>query len=122
MNASNWDGIPELLSRLEDLELPLLSWGVVDGYLSAHDVSRAIDTQSDLDAKRDPFAAPVSEADYLERLLSHGLLHQVRDLEPRYRTRLGETLRLLRTLRQLLPPTDEGQPGWWRHASSLVSD
>ncbi len=35
----------ELLSRLEDLELPLLAWGVVDGFLSEADVTRAIDDQ-----------------------------------------------------------------------------
>ena len=33
-----WAGLPDLLSRLEDLELHLLSWGVVDGHLSRRDV------------------------------------------------------------------------------------
>ena len=33
----------DLLSRLEDLELPLLSWGVTDGALSEDEVLEAID-------------------------------------------------------------------------------
>ena len=52
MTQDRWAGVPDLLSRLEDLELRLLSWGVVDGFLSAAEVDDAIEVQLDLDADR----------------------------------------------------------------------
>lgn len=121
MSNERWVGVPDLLSRLEDLELPLLSWGVVDGYLSKEDVLRAINEQLDRDFQERPSATPLNEDEYLEHLLDTGLLHKVPDITAKYRTRLAEMLRLLRTLRQLLP-TDESQLGWWRHANALVAD
>lgn len=121
MTGDRWAGLPELLSRLEDLELHLLSWGVVDGHLSRGDVDSAIDDQLNADVKRDPLLVVPSPEEYLEHLVDAGLLHEIPGTD-RYRTRLAETLRLLRTLRQLLPPGDESKPGWWRHSSTLVSD
>lgn len=119
--TDRWVRVPDLLSRLEDLELPLLSWGVVDGFLSQSDVDAAIQQQLDIDAET-PGASFVSTDDYLKRLLDTGLLHKLPDPPSRYRTRLGETLRLLRTLRQLWPPTNLVTPGWWRNSNSLVAD
>src|ERR1700712_2949943 len=98
--SDRWAGVPDLLSRLEDLELRLLSWGIVDGFLSRSEVENAIDDQLDIDAKR-PNADLLSADDYLHHLVDAGLLHRLPEATPRYRTRLGETLRLLRTLRQL---------------------
>ncbi|RYF57179.1 MAG: DEAD/DEAH box helicase, partial [Comamonadaceae bacterium] len=121
MTDHRWVGLPDLLSRLEDLELHLLSWGVVDGHLSRTDVDGAIDDQLNADVARDPSLVVPSPEEYLGHLVQAGLLHEIPG-EDRYRTRLAETLRLLRTLRQLLPPTDESKPGWWRHSSTLVSD
>ncbi len=120
MTDDRWAGLPDLLSRLEDLELHLLSWGVVDGHLSRSDVDGAIDEQLNADVKRDPSLVVPSPEEYLDHLIEAGLLHEIP--EDRYRTRFAETLRLLRTLRQLLPPSDESSPGWWRHSSTLVSD
>lgn len=113
MSDEHWAGVPDLLSHLEDLELPLLSWGVVDGYLSKDDVLRAIDGQLSREARERPSATPPTEEEYLDHLINTGLLHIVPDTIPKYRTRLAETLRLLRSLRQLLP-SDESQVGWWR--------
>ena len=73
------------------------------------------------DVKRDPSLVVPSPEEYLEHLVESGLLHEIPGTN-RYRTRLAETLRLLRTLRQLLPPGDESKPAWWRHSSTLVSD
>ncbi len=94
MRDEKWAGVPDLLSRLEDLELPLLSWGVVDGYLSKDDVLRAIDGQLDRDSRERPSAAPLTEYEYLDHLLDAGLLHQIPDTTPKYRTRMAEALRL----------------------------
>ena len=52
MTEDRWAGVPDLLSRLEDLELRLLSWGVVDGSLSVAEVDDAIEAQLELDAGR----------------------------------------------------------------------
>lgn len=121
MSPDPWASIADLLTRLEDLELPLLSWGVVDGFLSHADVEQAIDDQRLIDAGRTTAALPSGE-EYLQHLLDTGLLHKLPDPSPRYRTRLGETLRLLRTLRQLWPPNDRTAAGWWRNSSTLVAD
>lgn len=121
MTDDRWAGLPDLLSCLEDLELHLLSWGVVDGYLSRSDVERTIEDQLSADVERDPSLVMPSLEQYLDHLVQTGLLHEIPG-EDRYRTRLAETLRLLRTLRQLLPPNDESKPGWWRHSSTLVAD
>lgn len=120
--TDRWAGVPELLSRLEDLELPLLSWGIVDGFLSRLDVEAAIDAQLDQDATR-PGAAYLTVEDYLDHLVETGLLHRLPDSTPKYRTRLAESLRLLRKLRQLWPPQDDDSaPEWWRQANTLVAD
>ncbi|WP_033105465.1 protein DpdJ [Microbacterium profundi] len=121
MSLDPWAGVPEILSRLEDRELPLLSWGIVDGFLSKRDVENVIDAQLDVDAAQAD--VPLHSVDgYLQRLLDTGLLHRLPDSTPKYRTRLAETLRLLRTLRQLWQPNDTSIPGWWRQSSSLVAD
>jgi ATP-dependent Lhr-like helicase len=121
VTGDRWTGVPDLLSRLEDRELRLLSWGIVDGFLSQADVEAAVDAQLDIDAAR-PHAELLTIEDYLDHLLDAGLLHRLPESTPRYRTRLGETLRLLRTLRQLWPPNDASVPGWWRNSSTLVAD
>ena len=120
MTADSWPGVPELLSRLEDRELPLLSWGVVDGFLSRADVDEAIEAQLDSDAANLDIDFHTAD-EYLAYLLDHGLLHRIPDGPERYRTRIAEALRLLKSLRQLWP-RDTSEPGWWRASSALVAD
>ncbi|MGY1680619.1 protein DpdJ [Geodermatophilus sp. SYSU D01176] len=121
MNPDPWASTGDLLSRLEDLERPLLEWGVVDGFLDHADVEQAIDDQRLIDAGRTTGSLPSGD-EYLQHLLDTGLLHKLPDSIPRYRTRLSETLRLLRTLRQLWPPNTPTAAGWWRNSSTLVAD
>ena len=121
MTNDLWTGLPDLLSRLEDLELPLLSWGVVDGFLSEDEVRRTINDQLDEDVRRRPGGPWPTEDEYLSQLIASGLLHQIPGPQASYRTRIAETLRLLRTLRQLLP-RDVNIPAWWRKAPALVAD
>ncbi len=120
MSGDPWAGVPDILSRLEDRELPLLSWGIVDGFLSKHEVESVIEAQLDIDAAR-PDVQLHSVEEYLQRLLDAGLLHRIPDQTPKYRTRLAETLRLLRSLRQLWPQ-DTSVAGWWRNSNTLVAD
>lgn len=121
MTNDLWAGLPDLLSRLEDLELPLLSWGVVDGFLSEAEVRRSINDQLDEDVRNRPLGPWPTEDEYLSQLIASGLLHQIPGDEANYRTRIAETLRLLKMLRQLLP-RDVNVPAWWRKAPALVAD
>ncbi|MBF6414624.1 protein DpdJ [Nocardia cyriacigeorgica] len=111
----------ELVSRLEDLELPLLSWGVVDGFLSVDDVTSAIDDQRGAAFARGEFDVPATD-EYLDLLIQRNLLFRLPTGEERYRTRFAEQLRLLRLLRQLWPPADPTADGWWRRYATLVAD
>ncbi|MGL5824180.1 MAG: protein DpdJ [Nocardioides sp.] len=111
----------ELLSRLEDLELPLLAWGVVDGFLSEADVTRAIDDQRISEFAAGGIEVPTVE-EYLDILGRKGLLLRLPTGEVRFRSRFAETLRLLRLLRQMWPPKDTNADGWWRAYAPLVAD
>ncbi|MEU1959672.1 protein DpdJ [Nocardia sp. NPDC019304] len=113
--------VGELVSRLEDLELPLLSWGVVDGFLSADDVTSAIDDQRSAAFAIGEFDV-LSTDEYLDLLIQRNLLFRLPTGEERYRTRFAEQLRLLRLLRQLWPPTEPAADGWWRRYATLVAD
>ena len=121
MTSISEERLGELLSRLEDLELPLLAWGVVEGFLSEEDVEGAIDAQ-----RLAEFAAGSAEVpgvdEYLQVLVERGLIVRQPTGDTRYRTRFAETLRLLRLLRQLWPPKDPTADGWWRASSPLVAD
>jgi len=119
----NRDFAGDLLSSLEDLELPLLSWGVTDGALSEDEVLAAIDAAL---AAQAPGTGGGTSGDLLDFLQDQALLFRVPgSTPPRYRTRLAETLRLTAQLRQLFPPL-EGPggppPGWWRAGRRLVAD
>ena len=112
-----------LLSALEDLELPLLSWGVTDGALSEEEVLGAIDRAL---AARPQAAGSRTAGEIRDFLQDRALLFRVPGSSPpRYRTRLAETLRLTAQLRQLFPP--RGTPGnpppdWWHAGRRLVAD
>ncbi|TFV95400.1 protein DpdJ [Orlajensenia leifsoniae] len=121
MSDNRWLRLPEALSALEDLELPRLSWGVVDGFLSEQEVRDAIDEVLWDDVQKGLDAPTVDE--YMDRLIQDGLLYDVPDAPQRqFRTRLAEELRLIRNLRQLWPPANEDSPGWWNAGATLVAD
>lgn len=95
-----------VLSELEASELPLLSWGVTNG-------SFAEDELLNLLEKIDPSVDP---DELLEDLEDAGLVFGHGMAQPRYRTRMAETVRLAGSLRQWFYGRD------WRSAPSLVSD
>ena len=99
----------ELLNALEDLELPLLSWGVTSGTLAHNEVLETIDRF--LMAHPDECDGAETE-DVLGSLLRAALLFRIpRSSRPRrYRSRLAETLRLTTRLRQLFGPPDPRNP------------
>lgn len=115
--------VGNLLNDLEDLELPLLSWGVTDGALSEAEVLevifRALTTHPD--APRDATAEEV-----LDELRDRAVLVQLLAQTPRrYRTRFAEALRLTVQLRQLFPQredVDQLPTNWWQRGPRLVAD
>ncbi|ABS05849.1 protein DpdJ [Kineococcus radiotolerans] len=104
-----------LLSSVEDVELPLLTWGYVEGALDTSEVLRALEVG--LSEAGDGDMDDIDADEVLQLLEERGLLVQVSP--DRWRSRLAETLRLTAHLRQLL---GEGNGQWWLRGRSLVSD
>ncbi len=122
MSSDRWRRIPTILDALEDLELPLLAWGVTQSALSFDEVMQVVTTAVDED-----FASGLSdgpnEKSYISELKRRALLHQVPGSSPlQFRTRLGEGLRLLASLRQTFPPGKSATPAWWRGGAPLIAD
>jgi hypothetical protein len=99
------------LDRLEELEARLLVWGVVDAGFSRDELldhAMALLTERGLDESPEAL---------IDEMSDRRLLFQFRDgLEPTYRTRSAETVRLMAKLRQMFP----GRP--WAGAPTLVAD
>ena len=113
--------VGHLLNGLEDLELPLLSWGVTDGALAEDEVLETVENA--LARRPDAPALPASHV--VQALINAGLLFPVPDSAPlTYRTRMAEALRLLTHLRQLFPGrgVDLNGSAWWQSYKSLVAD
>ena len=111
--------VSALLDRLEQEESRLLVWGVVDGNFTRDEViahAKAI-----LDNEKQ---SNLSETDLAGILNDRVLLIQVYDNPPRFRTRMAETIRLMRRLRQWFPTNGNGDANdrSWESASTLVSD
>ncbi|WP_432571599.1 protein DpdJ [Kineococcus sp. SYSU DK005] len=105
------------LSALEDLELPLLSWGYVDAALSEQEVLQALQAVAQQDRHADVDAEELDAENLLHELAEQALVLQV--APGRWRSRLAEGLRLAVNLRQLLG-AGEGQ--WWLAGRRLVAD
>lgn len=104
----------EILDVLEAHEDPLLSWGVVDGGFTDDELHTHVDDvlmeRGELDTAQEA----------IEALEDKGLIIRDDAVSPsRWRTRNGETLRLLARLRQIFPSND---PTAWRQGAALVSD
>lgn len=114
--------VGQLLSNLEDRELPLLSWGVTTGALSKDEVLNVVETA--LGTHGDA-PADLSGTQVVQYMIDAGLLFQVPDSFPvTYRTRMAEALRLLAQLRQLFlhRNIDFDTTVWWQQYRTLVAD
>jgi hypothetical protein len=105
----------EVLSELERLELPTLTWGIVDSSLAEDEVLGAV--ESALEKAEDYTTSP---REVLNRLEQHTLITPVPGRSDQFRTRFAETIRLLQRLRQLFP--NHIRDRTWRAAPELVSD
>lgn len=103
------------LDALEALEDPLLCWGVVDGGLTDDEVMHVLDQVT---LETGELGTPEELAEILQQ---QGLI--LRDdaaSPPLWRTRNGETLRLLARLRQIFLANNPQAA--WRHGAQLVAD
>jgi hypothetical protein len=105
----------DFLAVLERAEASLLAWGLVDGFFSESEMEALAD---DFVAGRAPDPSLGSSWDLVERLLDDGLLWQLPNSD-RYRTRMGEAVRLFAKLRQIFR---DQQGTAWRAAPNLVAD
>ncbi|NYT32071.1 protein DpdJ [Rhizobium sp. WYCCWR 11128] len=108
------------LDEIEQREARLLTWGLVDGYVSAGELHGIIDALLD-----DPrLGAGVSFADgghVIVALIDRALLFDVGEVSgSRYRSRMAEGVRLMFRLRQLFP--QHRGPIGWQTAPTLVAD
>ncbi|MBZ9954289.1 protein DpdJ [Mesorhizobium sp. BR1-1-15] len=108
------------LDKIEQLEARLLTWGLVDGHVSAGEMHGIIDALLD----KPVLGAGVSFLDaghVIAELISRALLFDIGE-EPgtQYRSRMAEGVRLLFRLRQLFP--QHRGPTGWQAAPTLVAD
>ena len=101
-------GLVDVLNELEARELPLLTWGVTSG---AYDEDEILGLLESARPEKDP-------EDLLVRLLATGFVFERGLTGNRFRTRMAETVRLARHLRQWF----HGPRSDWRTAKTLVSD
>ncbi len=122
MTDNHLERLADILTALEDRELPLLSWGVTAAALT-HDEVHSVLSQAVTEDLIAGIADGPSEDEYLFALTTRALVHRVPGSSPpRYRTRLAEGLRSLARLRQLFPPTAAASRDWWQAAPPLVAD
>lgn len=110
----------EFLNLLERAEAKLLAWGLVDGSFSSEEIADRCESFLEDNALWSHYR---DEESFQEALEEIGLLYGFQDgMRQRYRTRMGETLRLLARLRQLFPKHIQGSNRRWQIAKPLVGD
>jgi hypothetical protein len=109
-----------VLDEIEQREARLLTWGLVDGYVSAGEMHGIIDALLD-DPSQDSGDTFSDSGRVIDELVSRALVFDIGD-EPglQYRSRVAEGVRLLFRLRQLFP--QHRGPTGWQAAPTLVAD
>lgn len=105
--------IQEFLNKLENKEVKLLTWGLVDGGFTEDELEElAEDYLREKDAEIDP-------GEFLDILIEKRRLLFELNIRGNYlfRTRMGEGVRLFARLRQLFPNNNN-----WQTAPTLVAD
>ena len=106
----------DFLNRLEARESRLLAWGLVDGSFEDDELA---DLAEDFLNERELWSEFPDPMDFVDYLLDRRLLVSLMDgTRSRYRTRMGEAIRLLARLRQLFPQHRVGRR--WQQAKTLV--
>ncbi|MFT5468122.1 MAG: hypothetical protein ACI8UO_003230 [Verrucomicrobiales bacterium] len=119
MNISVEKLLADFLSAVERTESTLLTWGVVDGFSTEQEL---VDRAEGHISNHDAWHIYPDGVALLNDMADRGLLFRWHESgEMRYRSRLGEALRLLARLRQLFPKHLR-DPGAWLSSSTLVAD
>lgn len=112
------NAIAEFLTCLEQVEARLLAWGLVDGVFTEDEVITHAESYLD---KHNLWSVFSSASELVEQLEDRKLLFSfLEGVEFRYRTRMGEAIRLVSRLRQLFPRHMTGRQ--WQTAPTLVAD
>jgi hypothetical protein len=113
--------LTSVLDHIEEREAKLLAWGIVDGVFSTEELGDLIDPLIDLALDRGMDRFLSSDA-VLQEMLSRKWIAEVprSDGASGFRSRMGETVRLLQRLRQQFPK--HVGPYGWQSAPSLVAD
>jgi hypothetical protein len=116
--SNRTNAIASFLSRLEQAEARLLAWGLVDGSFVEDELLERAESFLTQQGLWDDFD---TSDELIAQLEDDRLLFTFLDgIHVRYRTRMGETIRLLSRLRQLFPRHMVGRQ--WQTAPSLVAD
>lgn len=108
------------LDQIEQREARLLTWGLVDGFLSREELSAIIDPMLD-DPHYGDGLSYISTTEVIDALKRRALLFDVgEESATRYRSRMAEAVRLFFRLRQLFPK-HRGAAAW-QSAPTLVAD
>jgi hypothetical protein len=108
----NSELLTRVLDRLEALEDPLLCWGVVDGGFSGDELRDVIEKEL-VDSQE----WEITPDAVVEAMRSQAMLvYDSNAAPPRWRTRNGETVRLIARLRQIF--LDKS----WQDGTNLISD
>lgn len=108
----------DFLNGLEARESRLLAWGLVDG---SFDDDELTDLAEDFLNERKLWSTFPDPMDLVDYMLDRRLLVSFVDgTRSRYRTRMGEAIRLLARLRQLFPQHRDRRR--WQQAKTLVAD
>jgi hypothetical protein len=110
----------EFLNFLERTESKLLAWGLVDGSFSSDEIADHCEQYLE---KHNLWSKYEDQDAFQEAMEESGLLFEANDgMDSRFRTRMGETVRLLARLRQLFPKHLQGANRRWQIAKPLVGD
>jgi hypothetical protein len=109
-----------VLDQVEQREARLLSWGLVDAFLTAQELRELIEDVLNAVPSFDGLTL-LHAVDVRQKLLERALVFDVGD-EPgeRFRSRMAEGVRLMFRLRQLFPK--HAGPIGWQDAPTLVAD
>jgi hypothetical protein len=108
------------LDTIEQREARLLTWGLVDGFVSAQELHELVDGLLD-HPQQGVGVSFQSAAGVIDALMSRALLFDVGvDPGERFRSRMAEAVRLFFRLRQLFP--QHAGPLGWQTAPTLVAD
>lgn len=116
-NAINF--LVSCLDTLEQRELPLLTWGIVDAAITHEELAELLNPLLSK-AIRDGLDTFFDTDAVIEDLVQRVFVLCVDDTGPRYRSRMAETIRLASKLRQWFPK--HGIDGGWVNAPTLIAD